>query len=135
MASMIRFATTIKVGNPRLTRRCVRSSVEFYTSCLRFRSATLKFRRKFQFLARAFPGSRSPCQNYATAAAPRRTLPAYAFDQFSDFLRIKTHTSARPPVMGKFSARSRALKKDRKEETTIQYSSLHLFLCQRPADF
>jgi hypothetical protein len=32
MASMIRFATTIKVGNPRLTRRCVRSSVEFYTS-------------------------------------------------------------------------------------------------------
>ena len=32
MALMIRFATTIKVGNPRLTRRCVRSSVEFYTS-------------------------------------------------------------------------------------------------------
>jgi len=31
MASMIRFTTTIKVGNPRLTRRCVRSSVEFYT--------------------------------------------------------------------------------------------------------
>ena len=31
MASMIRFATTIKVGNPRLTRRGVRSSVEFYT--------------------------------------------------------------------------------------------------------
>jgi hypothetical protein len=30
MASMIRFPTTIKVGNPRLTRRCVRSSVEFY---------------------------------------------------------------------------------------------------------
>jgi hypothetical protein len=32
MASMIRFPTTIKVGNPRLTRRCVRSSVEFYSS-------------------------------------------------------------------------------------------------------
>jgi hypothetical protein len=32
MASMIRFPTTIKVGNPRLTRRCVRSSVEFYNS-------------------------------------------------------------------------------------------------------
>ena len=30
MALMIRFATTIKVGNPRPTRRCVRSSAEFY---------------------------------------------------------------------------------------------------------
>jgi hypothetical protein len=35
MASMIRFPTTIKVGNPRLTRRCVRSSVEFYSPCTR----------------------------------------------------------------------------------------------------
>ena len=32
MASMVRFPTTIKVGNPRLTRRAVRSSVEFYKS-------------------------------------------------------------------------------------------------------
>ena len=50
MASMIRFPTTIKVGNPRLTRRCVRSCVEFYT-LNQTRAASLSFTQKLVIAA------------------------------------------------------------------------------------